>query len=366
MKLWTLEQDQLLIQLLEEYDGDFNKVGTHFPDKSVGAIRIRFHRIDPGVKSGKWDSQEDIKLVHWVFDDSIIRVDSCVGMFEGRRRNDVENRVKYYKKLIFEHMFPDYKLRDIQTICRTNNGTRKRVKKEERKVKWEGSKNHKIETLVKKTKNLINNIKSETVWKPLRSFELTSEALNIKFTPKLALNQFINLSNINSSSVPDWSKQETDQMFELYKTLKDDWHTMHKLITTRSPESIKTHFQNALKYAAFEYSNDINSELGVLSQLFGTHSDMVLKDPLNATEEELAPYTPIASYITLNASDTVESAESGIYAKVKLEQDALSTKFNDFREYLDKNDGESDGSDSSDSDFAHILSKAKRAVPGYQ
>ena len=63
MRYWTQEKEKLLVELLVKFDSDFKKIQKYFPEKTIGALVKKTQRMDPEVKSGKWDTEEDIKLV---------------------------------------------------------------------------------------------------------------------------------------------------------------------------------------------------------------------------------------------------------------------------------------------------------------
>jgi len=67
IKLWTEEEDKLLIQLNSQYKKKkWISISKHFQDKSVKDCMLRFLKINPKIKKGKWTFEEDRKLIYLI------------------------------------------------------------------------------------------------------------------------------------------------------------------------------------------------------------------------------------------------------------------------------------------------------------
>ena len=94
MSAWTEEEDKKLVRLLEEHNNDYNKIMKYFPERTKKSLSCRWWRINPSVKSGKWDQEEDIKLVQWVFDWWYPTIQSAVNIFDNRKQVQKGNQIE--------------------------------------------------------------------------------------------------------------------------------------------------------------------------------------------------------------------------------------------------------------------------------
>ena len=128
---------------------------------------------------------------------------------------------------------------------------------------------------------------------------------NKKSKKKITREQFMELSGLWDESDQPWTKIEDSQLFELHTALKNNWSGISKFIENRDADEIQQHFYSTLKWAAFEYKNDVDYKTGVLSKQFKNQSSLYLDDPLNASNEELEEFCPVAIFLlNLDVSTT--------------------------------------------------------------
>ena len=143
----------------------------------------------------------------------------------------------------------------------------KRVIKEESKIKNIKSEqidhDDKLESTrnsIKKAKKIVENVKKETFDNKIKHlFDSIDSEKDVPYKPQLELTQFITLSSLDIPDEPKWSTKDTSKLIQLQEALGSNLDAMTKYFKERSRYSIRHHFFNILKWAAFEYSNDFNT-----------------------------------------------------------------------------------------------------------
>ena len=65
--VWTNEEDTQLLTLVRSgYRGKWKYISTHFPGKSNFDCYIRFGKINPSYKKGKWSEEEDERILNLI------------------------------------------------------------------------------------------------------------------------------------------------------------------------------------------------------------------------------------------------------------------------------------------------------------
>ena len=237
-KPWTPEMDEELVALLKEYDMDFKRVQQHFSSKTVNALQKRFRKIDPSVKSGNWDDQENIDLLKWIFDDAVMRVDGSLALFDSRRKLDVESRILYFKNLLIDRLFPDQKQNPKLEAIKKNVGSRKskRAIKHERKCLKDEDTDEDLKkekhadqfgNALDRLKDFTNDVKDENITK-----SLSNKCDSGEYKSQTLL-QFITTNNLEDQNAYEWSQSETDQLLELHNALGENWSSMSKFLEGR-------------------------------------------------------------------------------------------------------------------------------------
>ena len=336
MNKWTAEQDELLLSMLNKCDMEFKKAQKYFPHKTVNALQLRFRRIDPSVKSGKWLDDEDIKLIQWVFDDAILRAESSLALFGGRRKIDVENRVLHFKNVLLDRMFPGKKINLKSESVKVKNSSKKskRVMKRDRKNSDEGacnstnsSKNKNIKreknSPINKLNELTESIKKEKVTFKDNSSKSLSSALKESMKSKegvsedpLDLQKFLISSNLSDKSDRVWTNCEVKKLFELHSALGTNWTSISKFFDGTTSQSVEEYFFNVLKYSAFVYSSDLDSDENELATRFPDVDKLSIDDPLTASQEQLLPLTAVALHlVSIGQSNSVKNCGSKVLQK---------------------------------------------------
>ena len=180
----------------------------------------------------------------------------------------------------------------------------------------------KKETFDNKIKHLFDSIDSEK---------------DVPYKPQLELTQFITLSSLDIPDEPKWSTKDTSKLIQLQEALGSNLDAMTKYFKERSRYSIRHHFFNILKWAAFEYSNDFNTGEKWLSKTFESKPELILPEPLTSDEEQLMNLVEVARFLIKTTSNWEDPTAKNI-------------------ENASDNDG-SESDSSSSSDFDAIINK---------
>jgi hypothetical protein len=63
---WTVQDDQLLSQLVQQYD-DWNDIAPHFPGRTSKQVFAHWKKVaNPSIVRGSWTGDEDAKILQWV------------------------------------------------------------------------------------------------------------------------------------------------------------------------------------------------------------------------------------------------------------------------------------------------------------
>lgn len=65
-KLWTLKEDDMLLDLAKKYENEVFKwktIANYFPKKNFKQCYARFKMIDPIINKGQWSAEENQKLI---------------------------------------------------------------------------------------------------------------------------------------------------------------------------------------------------------------------------------------------------------------------------------------------------------------
>ena len=256
---WSKEDDQKLLTLLEEHNYDFKKVNSFFPGRTLIAIRSRFPRIDPRVRSGKWEKDEDKRLLEWTFNTCFDMVNSSLSLFDNRKLSDVKGRLECFRVILHEQLFPGIKLERrkykllnnivVKKSKRVMKDESKRVKVKEDMFNRDGDEDEDEGSnysepdykpkAIKKAKQLVSQVKSEVSNFTDKTSQETSSTLQSivesmkNVDSKLTIGQFMSLTNLELPNEKSWSNSENIQLFELHKVLKCNWAAMEKLMQVK-------------------------------------------------------------------------------------------------------------------------------------
>ena len=97
---WTEQEDKKLTKLFEKYGTKWDKIQKHFPDRTVSALSRRWSRIDPSFFSGKWNTDEDAKLIEFMVQSTINSIDMFNNEEKPRRKHDLMKRIERYGKML--------------------------------------------------------------------------------------------------------------------------------------------------------------------------------------------------------------------------------------------------------------------------
>ena len=314
LTLWSKEEDDKLLFLYNKFGKNWDKIAQNFEGRSRKGIIERFYKIDPTIKSGKWDDEENKHLCIWLFQNVEDRLNTSISEFNGRRKKDVLKRVDFIKGIVSKCMFPNSEfiikneeskvsLKSLKVDTGKNKVSKrrenKRIAKEEQFEDEEDTDEFTNENINsdmnlrsgrKINDDKMNNIKNNSIKK--ESINVQRETKKYK---KLSRDQFIELSGICNDSDQPWSKVEDTQLFELYSALGNNWSGISKFIEGRNAADIEQHFYSTLKWAAFEYKNDVDYGVGVLSQQFKNLPNLYVSSPMDAAADELEAVVPVAA-----------------------------------------------------------------------
>ena len=333
---WSEEDDQMLWDKINECDGDWNKIAKFFPDRTLGAIKIRWKRIDPSFASGKWESEEDSKLIEWIMNLAIASVDSFHIDSRPRRKNDVMKRIEYWKQILESQLWNQLKTKGRSRPFKQ----RKRELKYERKVTMKNdlmdsktsiektkseplnSSLNQISSRVKKENN--EDSKQDYSNKPnLNDYSSTSEFLG-KF-------EYFKKYNLTTSLTTLWTQNEEQQLLELVKVLGIDWSSISKFVTNKPTDEIRAHCYSLLKWTGYWINEDIERDNQSFKKVLN-HENIKytkLEDPHMADDKELLELVEAALYLVDEGyKKFFDSPEKNIAEQVKNEDTLQINRFN--------------------------------------
>jgi len=248
MVKWTESEDEQLISLVKEHNMNFQKVKEHFPGRSYQAVYYRYGRIDPSVKSGSWDTREDQTLLHWIFDDSIKRIEGCVQLFDGRKKVDIENRALHFKSMLCEKLFPG---QNIYTKAEPKKRGRKRKRMLDVKSNIDEENNFKIEFKGNESRNLssfVDKVKKEDCG--MSPSNATSSSIIAERSKsecdtqdsKFNLQRFLDLINHTDQDAFEWTLEKSHKLLELYEALGNNWISIAKFFDGATSTSLEQRF----------------------------------------------------------------------------------------------------------------------------
>jgi len=106
---WTREEDELLASLAKKHKRNWEKVGSHFPNKSPKAIQKRWaNKHDPSLKKTRWSPEED-KLIRSLYKTYGGNWKKIAEMIKGRAPDAIKNRYYGTIKKRYLHELPEPK-----------------------------------------------------------------------------------------------------------------------------------------------------------------------------------------------------------------------------------------------------------------
>ncbi|CAD8176810.1 unnamed protein product [Paramecium octaurelia] len=91
-KRWEFEDDQLIIQLVKQYDQNWAEIAKHLPGKSSSQIRERYlNKLDPSVNMNPWSKKED-EIVLKIFKEQGPKWSVAQKQLKGRTVENIRNR----------------------------------------------------------------------------------------------------------------------------------------------------------------------------------------------------------------------------------------------------------------------------------
>jgi myb proto-oncogene protein len=91
---WTSEEDQKLISLVKS-ETSWSKISNKFTDKTQYDCNLRYRSINPSLKKGFWDEEEDKKLLKAVKVNGK-RWEKIANGFSGRNAKQIRDRYVNY------------------------------------------------------------------------------------------------------------------------------------------------------------------------------------------------------------------------------------------------------------------------------
>ena len=328
-KPWTLDEDELLKELVSKCNKNWKEIAKHFDNRSVYGCQKRFNKIDPNFKFGGWEKDEDSNLCDWLFSNVEERITPTHWLIQTRRKWDILKRLDFFRKIICDKLFPEgYTLakkeeskhslpKEITSAAKPKG--RRKIKEEMKNCEDNDSSDHipivKNEPNKRKNKCIKqeNHLPSDKVSNPY--------SIPQNFPSKtMTKDQFLVLAGIEESD-SSWTKIEDEQLLELYKALGNDWDSIQKFMKAHTSESIQLHLLNILRWTAYEYKSDFDWDRRILSKQFPNHNELYMQNPLTESEENLRNLLEVACYLlNLNLCTKSESISqtSSINEKDKL------------------------------------------------
>ena len=305
---WSAEEDELLNSLVEQYGRKWEEIATHFEGRTHNACCLRYYnmRSESKVKTGKFSAEEDRNLFNWIFSTIEAKLPTSISEFEGRRKGDLNKRVDQLKSMFYSCLFPGWEFQQFKKEEDQPKGKRGRpagVKGVKRK-RNRGGNDLKREYNEEIGRIMLQefDIKKEPEDRNKKELDKynDNEILNHNETKRgyedkrLTREQFFELSGISDEDEKPWTALEDTQLFELYNAVGSKWIDFEKFINMRSKDEIRNHFYNTLKWAAFEYKDDVDKELNELRNQFENLNNLYIDDPINASEQDLENLIPVA------------------------------------------------------------------------
>ena len=100
-QLWTKKEDEKLLDLYKEYGNDWMEISQHFENKKAKQIRERYiNHLSPEINHGAWNEIEDELLIHW-YQQLGSKWSEIAKNIKGRSGNMIKNRFYSYHKRVF-------------------------------------------------------------------------------------------------------------------------------------------------------------------------------------------------------------------------------------------------------------------------
>ena len=134
MTAWSKEEDFKLCNLINQHgEGNWKKISEYFTNRTHHAVAKRWKRIDPSIASGKWQSEEDVRLIDWMATIAKNSIDTFKPEGKARRRYDVVKRIFYYKEVLCQQICGIAGRKMEVEVCKARKRTIKNEFKEESK-----------------------------------------------------------------------------------------------------------------------------------------------------------------------------------------------------------------------------------------
>ena len=151
---------------------------------------------------------------------------------------------------------------------------------------------------------------------------LHENGLNFDNKSENSRSAFIQKHKLSSKREKEWMKSEDEKLFKYYELFGPDYVSISEMIPNRNSDSVKTHFLNTLRWAAYKYKKDIDRGINKLKNKFSNKEMLYLDDPIVANDCLLYRLAPVAKYL-LDIKNELQLSEFDPKIWMKKEQSKL-------------------------------------------
>ena len=101
-KIWSEQEDQILLELIDKYGDDWNQIQKLMKERSSKQIRERYmNHLNPSIIKEPWTSDEDIELIKLYINHGSKWSQFSVRI-KGRSENMIKNRFNSFIKKVYD------------------------------------------------------------------------------------------------------------------------------------------------------------------------------------------------------------------------------------------------------------------------